>query len=81
MRCEEVGFDCGGARCAAWPYLPDGEVHGLPVVVMAHGLTGTRRDGLGPFAARFAGAGMAASGLEADPVRRARAGSNSSDSM
>jgi alpha-beta hydrolase superfamily lysophospholipase len=29
-------------------------------VVMAHGLSGTRRDGLGPFAERFAAAGMAA---------------------
>lgn len=31
-----------------------------PAVVMAHGLTGTRRDRLGPFAERFAAAGFAA---------------------
>ena len=31
-----------------------------PVVVMAHGLSGTRRDRLGPFAERFAAAGVAA---------------------
>lgn len=31
-----------------------------PIVVMAHGLTGTRRDRLGPFAHRFAAAGFAA---------------------
>lgn len=31
-----------------------------PIVVMAHGLSGTRRDGLGPFAERFAAAGIAA---------------------
>lgn len=31
-----------------------------PVVVMAHGLSGTRRDRLGPFAERFAEAGFAA---------------------
>ena len=31
-----------------------------PIVVMAHGLSGTRRDRLGPFAERFAEAGIAA---------------------
>jgi len=31
-----------------------------PIVVMAHGLSGTRRDGLGAFAERFAAAGIAA---------------------
>ena len=31
-----------------------------PIVVMAHGLSGTRRDRLGPFAERFAAAGFAA---------------------
>jgi len=33
---------------------------GAPIVVMAHGLTGTRRDRLGAFAERYAGAGSAA---------------------
>jgi len=28
------------------------------VIVMAHGLSGTRRDRLGPFAERFAGGGL-----------------------
>lgn len=32
----------------------------MPLIVMAHGLSGTRRDGLGPFAERFAAAGIAA---------------------
>jgi pimeloyl-ACP methyl ester carboxylesterase len=56
---EEIDFKVGGVRCAAWLYRPDedGEV---PVVVMAHGLSGTRRDRLGPFAERFAAAGAAA---------------------
>lgn len=45
--------------CAAWhfPAAADGVT---PVVVMAHGLSGTRRDCLGPFAERFATAGFAA---------------------
>jgi pimeloyl-ACP methyl ester carboxylesterase len=37
-----------------------GDAARAPVVVMAHGLSGTRRDGLGPFAERFAAAGIAA---------------------
>jgi len=32
----------------------------MPIVVMAHGLSGTRRDGLGAFAQRFAASGFAA---------------------
>ena len=32
----------------------------VPAIVMAHGLSGTRRDRLGPFAERFAAAGFAA---------------------
>jgi len=56
---EDLRFDCGGDRCAAWLYPADGGAEG-PIVVMAHGLSGTRRDGLGPFAARFAAAGISA---------------------
>jgi alpha-beta hydrolase superfamily lysophospholipase len=61
---EDLEFDVGGDACAAWLYRPAPEAGSglgtVPVVVMAHGLTGTRRDGLGPFAARFAAAGLAA---------------------
>jgi len=32
----------------------------MPLIVMAHGLSGTRRDRLGPFAERFAAAGVSA---------------------
>ncbi len=46
--------------CAAWLYPAAGGTAAAPVVVMAHGLSGTRRDRLGPFAARFAEAGVAA---------------------
>src|SRR3954453_7927957 len=51
----EVSFTAGGDRCAAWLYPASG-----PIVVLAHGLSGTRRDRLGAFAARFADAGYAA---------------------
>jgi alpha-beta hydrolase superfamily lysophospholipase len=65
MAREDLEFECGGDACAAWLYRPEGAVPsaaepGVPIVVMAHGLTGTRRDGLGPFAERFAAAGLAA---------------------
>jgi pimeloyl-ACP methyl ester carboxylesterase len=64
MRREEIEFEVGGDACAAWLYPAsrgDGSAsQSAPVVVMAHGLSGTRRDGLGPFAERFAAAGIAA---------------------
>jgi alpha-beta hydrolase superfamily lysophospholipase len=79
---EEIEFDSGGDRCAAWLYPAAGDAAEAPVVVMAHGLSGTRRDGLGPFAQRFAAAGLTAlvfdhrgfgdSGGEADLFEPAR---------
>jgi pimeloyl-ACP methyl ester carboxylesterase len=52
----DVRFKVDGDACAAWMYEPDaGEAeYARPVVVMAHGLSGTRRDRLGAFAGRFA---------------------------
>lgn len=44
----------------AWLYVPEAPDGAIPGVVMAHGLSGTRRDRLGPFAERFAAAGFAA---------------------
>jgi alpha-beta hydrolase superfamily lysophospholipase len=57
---EDLTFDVGGEICAAWLYPAAGAEATAPVVVMAHGLSGTRRDGLGPFAERFAAAGISA---------------------
>jgi pimeloyl-ACP methyl ester carboxylesterase len=57
---EDLDFDSGGDRCAAWLYPATGGGGRAPAIVMAHGLSGTRRDGLGPFAERFAAAGIAA---------------------
>jgi dienelactone hydrolase len=57
---KELTFASGQDTCAAWFY-PAAEHMGVrPVIVMAHGLTGTRRDRLGAFADRFAAAGIAA---------------------
>lgn len=55
MEREEIRFESHGDRCAAWLY-PGGP----PAIVMAHGLSGTRRDRLGAFAERFAEAGITA---------------------
>jgi pimeloyl-ACP methyl ester carboxylesterase len=66
MRRQDVVFTSGGDACAAWLYAaeagayPSGNGEEVPVVMMAHGLSGTRRDRLGAFAARFAAAGFAA---------------------
>lgn len=59
MEREEIFFESHGDRCAAWLYA-SGLPAKSPAVVMAHGLSGTRRDRLGAFAERFAAAGMVA---------------------
>jgi pimeloyl-ACP methyl ester carboxylesterase len=60
MKREDIEFEIEGDACAAWLYPAAGGPGPAPVAVMAHGLSGTRRDGLGPFAERFAAAGLAA---------------------
>jgi pimeloyl-ACP methyl ester carboxylesterase len=57
---RDLTFQVDGDACAAWLYPAAGDAAIAPVVVMAHGLSGTRRDRLGPFAERFAAAGCAA---------------------
>jgi alpha-beta hydrolase superfamily lysophospholipase len=64
-RLEDVGrrdlsFAVDAEACAAWHYPASGERENGPIVVMAHGLSGTRRDRLGAFAERFSAAGFAA---------------------
>lgn len=53
-------FDSRGTPCAAWLYRPDvaSEDHRVACVVMAHGFSGTRRDGIEPYAERFAAEGF-----------------------
>jgi pimeloyl-ACP methyl ester carboxylesterase len=55
MNRVDVQFDVAGDMCGAWMYQPTTTPSDdAPVVVMAHGLSGTRRDRLGAFAERFA---------------------------
>jgi uncharacterized protein len=56
---HDVSFTSGEDTCAAWLYLPNGIIS-PPVVVLGHGLGGTREMRLGAFAERFAAAGIAA---------------------
>ena len=55
----DVTFTSGGTTCAAWLYLPAG-VESPPVVILGHGLGGTREMRLDAYAERFAQAGIAA---------------------
>jgi alpha-beta hydrolase superfamily lysophospholipase len=58
---QDLSFASQADQCAAWLYpVAGGGMTNSPVVVMAHGLSGTRRDRLAPFAERFAAAGFAA---------------------
>ncbi len=54
---REVSFSSGGDSCAAWLCSAQNGAE-APIVVMAHGLSGTRRDRLGAFAERFAADGF-----------------------
>lgn len=55
----EVQFTSRGEKCAGTLFTPDG-AGPHPAVVLAHGFTATRRDGLPAFAGRFADEGFAA---------------------
>lgn len=60
MERHELRIPSGRDDCAAWWYPPQDDHACGPVVVMAHGLSGTRRDRLGGFAERFAASGYGA---------------------
>lgn len=60
---EDFEFDSRGTTCRAWFYPAQNESMdgpgGVPAIVMAHGLGGTRDAGLEPYATAFADAGFA----------------------
>lgn len=53
----DVAFDSDGTRCSAWHYPSQSEHATNPCIVMAHGLGGTRKCGLSPYAERFSAEG------------------------
>ena len=62
MSYDEVVFDSNGTDVHGWHFAGAGDTlagdRGRPVVVMAHGLGGTKDSGLEPFAAGLAEAGL-----------------------
>jgi uncharacterized protein len=58
MERTEVTFPSGNGRCVAWLYRPRSQDR-APCIIMAHGFSLTRHDGLLAFAERFAAAGAA----------------------
>ncbi|MFL6158817.1 MAG: alpha/beta hydrolase [Marmoricola sp.] len=62
MNPENLTFSSQGTTCAAWLFRAADDAlatpSGRPVVVMAHGLGGTKDSGLAPFAEAFAAAGL-----------------------
>lgn len=62
MKYDEVTFASGGTECHAWHFTGEGDAlatdAGRAVVVMAHGLAGTKDSGLRPFAEALAVAGL-----------------------
>jgi len=59
---KEVSFSSKGLTCRGWLYPADGIEAGdkMPTVVMAHGFSGVKEQGLPAVAARFAKAGFGA---------------------
>src|SRR6476659_7871076 len=82
MERQDLRFRAGGDACAAWLYPTAETGSTAPIVVMAHGLSRTRRDSLRPSAARlseprlaalaFNHRGFCASEGEPDLFQRAR---------
>lgn len=58
---SEISFKSAGEVCAGWLYLPEeaGGDESFPVIVMAHGFSGVKEQGLAEYAERFADAGFA----------------------
>ena len=61
----DLRFVSGDGACAAWLYRPAAATGDpAPCVVMAHGFSVTRHDGMAPYAERFAEAGAAVLALD-----------------
>jgi uncharacterized protein len=60
VACSEICFASGGEMIAATWYRPDVLAARIPCVVMGHGFTLTRRDGVPEYARRLVAAGFAA---------------------
>jgi dienelactone hydrolase len=57
---EDITFNSGGERCAAYLYRPEHPTRAVPCVVMGHGFSATRDDAMPGYAERFVAEGLAA---------------------
>jgi len=57
---KNISFTSKGSRCSGWLYVPDDQEAGqkAPAIVMAHGLSAVKEQGLPDFAERFVAAGF-----------------------
>ena len=55
---SDVRIRSGADELAAWLYEPEHDAERVPCIVMAHGFSATRSDGLPQYAERFAAAGF-----------------------
>jgi fermentation-respiration switch protein FrsA (DUF1100 family) len=58
---QDIVFSSAQEKCAGWFYLPGEAADGarIPVVIMAHGFSGVKEQGLDAIAERFSAAGFA----------------------
>jgi uncharacterized protein len=56
---QDIEFDAGGTRLRGWLYLPALRAQPCAAVVMAHGLSGVKEQGLDEYAEVFSSAGLA----------------------
>ncbi len=56
---QDISFQSAGLACRGWLYRPDGASAPLPAIVMSHGFSAVKEQGLPSFAERFCAAGFA----------------------
>jgi uncharacterized protein len=61
---EDIRIPCQGGELAAWLYRPTGAPGPVPCIVLTHGLSATRQDGLARFAERFTETGCSALAID-----------------
>jgi len=56
---SDISFQSAGLTCRGWLYRPEGGAEPLPAIVMSHGFSAVKEQGLPSFAERFCAAGFA----------------------
>jgi len=66
-RCD-VSFPSGNTHCAAWVYRPEESAGPVPCIVMSHGYSLTRHDGLASYAKRSSAPAQLYSSMTTDTL-------------